>query len=341
MNRILEQAHIIKQAHQHSPGKLIYLALQGSRLYGTFRADSDYDLRGVFLPPLLDLLDSRQKDALSFSLQDEKLGHCEITRVEITLWSFPFWLRLLHSGDTNATDLYFASTHSNGVWLETEELKHFRRNYAAKDFLPRDLKGMRGYVRSQALKYGAKGKHFQAGQLVLDAALKCNKDNPDSKVRAFWGEFVGSSEGRVVLRDFADDVRLIKTPDNRDALSVLEKVFYLESPLHLMVSSLTPIVNAYGHRARAALGGADWKALSHSVRVLDEVIELHRTGQVIFPLGRAELLAKIKHGELSQDEVVVMLEGLEQEASQAEMGSVLSSQGNRELLDKALLEVFT
>lgn len=335
MKTILEQAHIIKQAHHHAPGKLIYLALQGSRLYGTYQKDSDYDLRGVFLPPLIDLLDSRQKDALSFSLQDEALGHCEIT-----LWSFPFWLRLLHSGDTNATDLYFASTHSNGVWLETEELKHFRANYKAKDFLPKDLKGMRGYVRSQALKYGAKGKHFQAGQLVLEAALTFNKNNPDSKVRAFWAEFVGSSEGRLVLRDFADDVRLIKTPDNRDALSVLEKVFYLESPLHLMVSSLTPIVNAYGHRARAALEGADWKALSHSVRVLDEVIELHQTGQVMFPLKHAELLAKVKRGELSQDEVVMMLEELEQEASQAETNSVLSNGGNRELLDRALLELF-
>jgi hypothetical protein len=326
---------ILEQTYEYTPGKLIYLALQGSRLYGTFREDSDYDLRGVFLPPLIDLLDSRQKDALSFSLQDETLGHCEIT-----LWSFPFWLRLLHSGDTNATDLYFAFTHPNGVWLESHALKQFRSNYAAKDFLPKDLKGMRGYVRSQALKYGAKGKHFQAGQLVLDAALTFNKNNPDTKVRAFWADFVGSSEGRITLRDFADDVRLIKTPDNRDALSVLEKVFYLESPLHLMVSSLTPIINAYGHRARAALEGADWKALSHSVRVLDEVIELHQTGQVIFPLKRAELLAKIKRGELSQGDVVKMLEELEQKASEAEVKSVLSSQGNRELLDKALLELF-
>jgi hypothetical protein len=327
---------ILEQAHNYAPGTLIYLALQGSRLYGTYHKDSDYDLRGVFLPPLIDLLDSRQKDALSFSLQDERLGDCEIT-----LWSFPFWLRLLHSGDTNATDLYFAVTHPNGVWFETDELRDFRSHYKAKDFLPRDLKGMRGYVRSQALKYGAKGKHFQAGQLVLDAALKFNKNNLDSKVRAFWSEFVGSSEGRTIVRDFADDARLIKTPDNRDALSILEKVFYLESPLHLMVSSLTPMVNAYGHRARASLEGADWKALSHSVRVLHEVIELHKTGQVVFPLKQSELLAKIKRGELSQDKVVVMLEELEQEAGQAESNSVLSNSGHRELLDKALLEVFT
>jgi RNA repair pathway DNA polymerase beta family len=326
---------ILEQAHKHAPGKLIYLALQGSRLYGTHRSDSDYDLRVVYLPPLIDLLDSRQKDALSFQHEDENLGLCEIT-----LWSFPFWLRLLHSGDTNATDLYFAFTHPRGVLFESGELKHFRATCQAKSILPRDLKGMRGYVRSQALKYGAKGQHFQAGQLVLESATTFNKNNDDAKVRSFWAEFLGTAEGRKVLREFPNDVHLITTSDNRDALEVLEKVFYLESPLRLLVSSLTPIVNAYGHRARAALEGADWKALSHSLRVLDEVIELHQTGQVSFPLAGAELLAKVKRGEVSHDEVMGLLEQREEDAGQAELASVLSSQGNRELLDRALLEIY-
>jgi Ca2+-binding EF-hand superfamily protein len=52
------------------------------------------------------------------------------------------------------------------------------------------------------------------------------------------------------------------------------------------------------------------------------------------------LLAKIKRGELSQGDVVKMLEELEQKASEAEVKSVLSNQGNRELLDRALLELF-
>jgi hypothetical protein len=292
-------------------------------------------LRGVFLPPLIDLLDSRQKDAFSFPFQDETLGHCEIT-----LWSFPFWLRLLHSGDTNATDLYFAFTHPQGVIFESEELQQFRATCPAKSILPKDLKGMRGYVRSQALKYGAKGQHYQAGQLVLDAATTFDKQNDDAKVRAFWSAFIGSREGRKVLRDFASEVTLIKTPDNRDALKDLEKIFYLESPLHLMVSSFTPIVNAYGHRARAALEGADWKALSHSLRVLEEVTELHQRGEIRFPLAHADLLAKVKRGEIAREEVVAMLGAGEAKASEAERRSVLSEVGDRTLLDRALLKIY-
>jgi hypothetical protein len=327
---------LLQQVEETSPGHLLYVALQGSRLYGTHSPASDYDIRAVFLPPLIDLLDSRQKDALSFSFEDDALGHCEVT-----LWSFAFWLRLLHNGDTNATDLYFAFTHPQGVLLDTEEIKRFRALCAAKDILPKDLKGMRGYVRSQALKYGAKGQHYQAGQLVLDAAAAFDKQNTEAKVREFWADFTGTLAGRKVLREFTSEVTLIKTPDNRDALKVLEKIFYLTSPLRLLVSSLTPIVNAYGYRSRAALDGADWKALSHSLRVLEEVTELHETGEIRFPLANAALFAEVKRGEVPHDDVITLLEEGEEKAELAEQKSVLSASGDRALLDKALLEVYS
>jgi hypothetical protein len=326
---------ILQQTLDHAPGRLLYVALQGSRLYGTHSTSSDYDIRAVFLPPLIELLDSRQKDAFSFSYEDNALGHCEIT-----LWSFPFWLRLLRSGDTNATDLYFAHTHPQGVLLESDDIKNFRATCPAKNILPKDLKGMLGYVRSQALKYGAKGQHYQAGQLVLDGATTFFNEYKDAKVRDFWVDFTGSSAGRKVLTDFSSEVQLIKTPDARDALKVLEKVFYLESPLHIMVSSLTPIVHAYGHRSRAALGGADGKALSHALRVLEEVTELHQSGTIQFPLAGAERLAKIKRGEVAHDDVIALLDQGEEKASLAEQNSVLSGAGDRDLLDKALLEVY-
>jgi hypothetical protein len=327
--------NILQQTTEKSPGRLLYVALQGSRLYGTHHPDSDYDIRAVFLPPLIELLDSRQKDAFSFSFEDKKLGHCEIT-----LWSFPFWLRLLHSGDTNATDLYFAFTHPKGVLLETNELKAFRSKCPAKNIWPKDLKGMRGYVRSQALKYGAKGKHYQAGQAVLSAAQEFAEEHPKAMVLAFWGAFLATVAGRELSSQENSPVSLIKTPDNKKALKVLEKTFYLESPLHLMIASLTPIVNAHGHRARAALGSADWKALSHSLRVLEEVIELQETGEIRFPLKNAALLAKVKRGELAYDEVIAMLEAGEEKASLAEETSVLSNNGDRALLDKALLDIY-
>ncbi len=322
---------VIQHAHAQTPGRLLYIALQGSRLHGTHRPDSDYDWRGVYLPPLIELLDSRQKDALSFPLEGN----------EITLWSFPFWLRLLSGGDTNATDLYFAFTHPEGVLFETDDIKHFREQCPTKEILPRDLKGMRGFVRSQAIKYGAKGQHYQIGRVVLEAAETFDKKNDEARVRSFWSNFLGSAEGRELMRDFSKEVGLVKNTDKRDALKVLDKSFNLEAPLSILITSLTPIVAAYGQRSRAAgLQGADWKALSHSLRVLDEVIELHHTGIVSFPLKNAALLAQIKRGEVPHEDVLALLEQREKEAGQAEEKSVLAETGNRELLDEALLEVY-
>ncbi len=322
----------LKAAQHHVPGKLIYLALQGSRLFGTHRPDSDYDLRGVFLPPLIDLIDSRQKDALSFAEGES----------EITLWSFPFWLRLLANGDTNAIDLYFAYTHPQGVLFETLEMTHFRELCVPGELVARDLKGMRGFVKSQAIKYGAKGHHYHVGKVVLQAAREFDLKMPKVKVGQFWRDFLGSLQGRELLRDFSDDVLLIKNPDNKDALKVLDKAFNLEAPLVMLLDSLGPIVAAYGKRSQAAgVQGADWKALSHSLRVLDEIIELHQTGQLRFPSARADLLKQIKQGQLPFEEVIQLLNEREHEAEQAESKSVLVGSYTRNDLDKLLLQAYT
>ena len=322
----------LKAAQHQVPGKLIYLALQGSRLFGTHRPDSDYDLRGVFLPPLIDLIDSRQKDALSF-VEGES---------EITLWSFPFWLRLLANGDTNAIDLYFAYTHPQGVLFETLEMTRFRELCVLGELVARDLKGMRGFVKSQAIKYGAKGHHYHVGKVVLQAAREFDLKIPKAKVGQFWWDFLGSLQGRELLRDFSDEVTVVKNADNYDALKVLDKVYYLEAPLAMLLDSLGPIVAAYGKRSQAAgIQGADWKALSHSLRVLDEIIELHQTGQLRFPLARADLLKQIKQGQLPFEEVIQLLNEREHEAEQAESKSVLVGSYTRNDLDKLLLQAYT
>ncbi len=321
----------LKAAHHHVPGKLIYLALQGSRLFGTYRPDSDYDLRGVFLPPLIDLIDSRQKDALSF-VEGES---------EITLWSFPFWLRLLANGDTNAIDLYFAYTHPQGVLFETSEMTKFRELCVPRELMARDLKGMRGFVKSQAVKYGTKGHHYHIGKVVLQAAREFDLKNPKAKVGQFWQDFLGSLQGRELLRDFSSEVLLIKNPDHKDALKVLDKAFNLEAPLSMLLNSLGPIVAAYGKRSQAAgIQGADWKALSHSLRVLDEIIELHQTGQLMFPLTQAELCKQVKQGQILFEEVMQLLNKREQDAEQAELTSVLVGSYSRSDLDKVLLQVY-
>ena len=324
---------ILNAAQTQAPGKLLYVVLQGSRLYGAHHAQSDYDFKAVYLPPLIEVLDSRQKESLNV--------HGE--NYEITLWSFAFWLRLLLGGDTNAIDLYFAHTHPDGVWLDSPLVGRLLEVCPANKILPRDLKGMRGFARSQAIKYGAKGDHHLIAKAVLEAADRYASATVMPKVRAFWEEYSSTPTAKELQHKFPDKLRLAEAPDGIECLKVLDKLFYLESPLHLMQAAVRGVVESYGKRAIEAGEkgkGADWKALSHSLRVLDEVIELHTTGRVSFPLKDAALHRRVKLGELEYDAVLRLLEQREQEATEAEAHSALSEHTDRESLDKMLKEAY-
>jgi hypothetical protein len=330
---MMNRETILTAARTHAPGELLYVALQGSRLYGAQRPGSDYDFKAIYLPPLIDVLDSRQKDSLTVKGDD----------YEITLWSFAFWLRLLSNGDTNAIDLYFAHTHPEGIWLNHPLVERLREVCPVTKILPRDLKGMRSFARSQAIKYGAKGDHYQIAKAVLEAADRYGAHVEKPRVAAFWEEYGNTPAAKDLQAQFPEKLRTADAPDGVACLKVLDKLFYLDSPLSLMQTALRGVVDSYGRRAIEAGEkgkGADWKALSHSVRVLDEVIELHTKGRVDFPLKDADLHRRIKLGELEYDAVLRILEQREQQATEAETHSILSEHTDRESLDKMLKEAY-
>jgi hypothetical protein len=96
-----------------------------------------------------------------------------------------------------------------------------------------------------------------------------------------------------------------KTHINQPVLQVLGKEH--QGTIHIDVFLLRMLNEARerGHRARRAARahGKDWKALSHALRVIDEVTELLTDGTVTFPLKNAEYICRVKHGDIDFDEV--------------------------------------
>ena len=78
-----------------------------------------------------------------------------------------------------------------------------------------------------------------------------------------------------------------------------------------MTDTLQKIFNEYGNRARQSEtdDGVDFKALYHATRVLHEAKELLLTGRVTFPRPEAELLLKIRKGEMHYKDVAEIIEG--------------------------------
>jgi Cu/Ag efflux protein CusF len=60
----------------------------------------------------------------------------------------------------------------------------------------------------------------------------------------------------------------------------------------------------FGNRAKASAKGVDYKALSHAVRVIDEVEELIDDNFITFPLKNRAYITSIKEGQESLESVM-------------------------------------
>src|SRR5690606_33608022 len=81
----------------------------------------------------------------------------------------------------------------------------------------------------------------------------------------------------------------------------------------------------YGHRALLANqhNGADWKALSHAVRVGMEAIELLTTHNITFPLKSRDRVLAIKKGEVEFALVEAEIEDLLVQITQLSLTTTL------------------
>jgi hypothetical protein len=95
-------------------------------------------------------------------------------------------------------------------------------------------------------------------------------------------------------------------------------------------------LDKYGHRARLAEtnDGIDWKATMHAVRIAAEAKELLLTGFITFPRPEAELLVKIRTGQIPYKEVEALVEKGLSDIEDAEKKSILADKPNYKLMDE-------
>lgn len=102
------------------------------------------------------------------------------------------------------------------------------------------------------------------------------------------------------------------------------------------------VVDEYGRRALMAetQKGADWKALSHAVRVSEEALELLQTGRITFPLPNAAHILDIKLGRLPYEEVTEEIEDLLVKVEAAAEASTLPDKPDYEWIDDFVTAVY-
>lgn len=282
-------------------GKLLYITIFGSHLYGTNTENSDKDYKGIFLPSIKSCLLNKQRESYTIST-GSNIGKNSSEDCDIQFWSLQYWLKLLEKGDTNAIDLLASmySTHN-----EKPICRGILDYYIEKPLSLIDLRHNKAYVSyafHQAKKYGLKGSRIGILKEILNY-LTTIYSNPFESTE-FWKAGDVFDE---ILKKFHNPSLCFEKKDNNNRFLYICGKGYMDSiKLSEMIYRLNSEYEKYGDRARQAEQNEniDWKAVSHAIRCLDQVIEMAETGNIVqYPLKTAPYILEIKQGKHTWQEV--------------------------------------
>ena len=308
--------HILKEP-------LLFRTLYGSKLYGTDGPASDTDVRGVFIPARDDLLLAKAPQHYVFKpdVQDHSPEH-----VDEQYLSLHYFLHLLSQGETNALDMFFSYTNPKALQVSSPQYEELIAN---KDkLITKNVTKYLGYCRSQALKYSIKGDRIQNYEELLklvnsvkDSSKTLEQVITEHVTPKMADPIPYEKNNKVIGKrfkfldtEFGDHAYLVVFDNYERYFMLSGHLFPMNANMNSTRDSLNKCLASYGKRAFNAAedNGADYKALSHAVRVLFQADQLLREGEITFPLEETNLQIvrgiKFKTTKWSYNELVGMIE---------------------------------
>ena len=323
------------------PGKLIYLSQYGSHLYGLNTENSDLDFRGVYIPNLEDIILGKAQDEINTELEVEVECYEEIdkvvngfplkgavkakkVKVDVKIFSLQKFIKLCSKADTNALDLLFSLDNDDVEQYVYSDTKINDDGRTSTSYIPfwyvlyhKDklintdkLESPITYAFKQATKYSIKGERRQ---VMLDLLKHVNTylflDTTPANVplSKFMTDFI-YEDGTPIINQYIDGKHVkIDVLDNKGKeekylyVCGVQHQFNLE--LKRFAQRLEEKINKEytSQRTIDASDGNDWKALSHSIRILLEVKQLLEDGTITFPCIENRFLLRIKQGKISRE----------------------------------------
>ena len=285
----------------------LYVTLFGSKLYGTNTPASDDDYKVVYLPSKESLFLNDWERSFHFNTNTDNNTRNTSEDVDMEFKSLHYFLAEVKRGDTGALDVAYSFTNDFAVLYKDPRMDVFFDN-VNKFFDVRNMRSYLGYAQGQALKYSVKGERLY----VIDKAVKWLEEHTEykgSRVLAFAHQF---------LLECSHDTFCCLSKDGK-YVHILGADYMLTNDYDYFYKALKTKRDKYGERARKVMesfeqgnASADWKALSHALRCVFQAEELVKTGSLKFPLAHADVIKKVKAGNVEFDIVTVLIdEGLE------------------------------
>lgn len=285
--------------------KTIVKAYFGSHLYGTSTPESDVDFKEIYVPHARDILTGNVKEHMSKNTNNTSSKNTK-DDVDHELYSLKYFFKLAADGETVALDML----HTPPSLVVKSDLpdvwKYIQDNRSR--FYTTNMKSYLGYVRKQASKYGVKGSRLA----ILRQALKRSNE---------WGQYFDN--GAVIrlshmknvlpIGEFASWVETENEKTGKQTFyNLLDRKFQDTLTNKEFNAILVKLEENYGERARKAEAneGIDWKALSHACRGGLQLLEIYKTGDLVYPLQDAPFILDVKLGKHTFKTVQEFLEDI-------------------------------
>ena len=290
----------------------------GSHLYGTATPTSDFDFKVLVLPHLDDII--MGKKIANYVVKPEGLGHnASMPEGGIEHEFIPIHIFLDHffEGQTYALEMAMAVLQGKfdqpiKISPDYIDVQEWMAELVDK-FLTKNIQKMIGYVVSQSNMYGLKTDRYDALVKIKQVIDRNFKDYSSASIKAArlsqTPELI-----QTLLTDYPSFVSVGEIPNARGgaemspALIVATKQFPLTTSWAIVLDSITKNIGVYGDRVKKFGGqGADWKALSHAIRIIEQIIDLCEEGMIEFPRPHSAYLKEVKAGQVSIEDATAYL----------------------------------
>jgi hypothetical protein len=310
----------------------------GSHVYGTNVPTSDLDFKAVHLPGARDILLQRVRPAVSVSTKADGTQKNTAGDTDFESFALQKYMALLLEGQTVALNMLFTPDRwlleRTPLW---DEIQSNRRLW-----LHRGVTAFAGYCRQQANKYGIKGSRVAASRAaVVTLEHLIRKHGHLTKLRDVWDEI------EALVGTGIEHVGIVTEASPRLGGSVrMLEVCNRKAQEHVTLKEAHKIYkhlfDEYGQRALQAerSEGVDWKAMMHALRVSREAEELLLHQTIAYPRPEAELLLRVRKGELPYQEVAELLEAGLTRLDECQRLSTLPAEPDRAAAEDLVLAAY-
>ncbi len=331
---------------------LLFETVSGSRSFGTDHELSDIDLRGVFVSPVSVLGGLQGVDQVSDEKSDEV--YYELGR----------FVELLAANNPNVVELLFSPEGCVRYRHEAFELirpEDFLSKLCEKSFgnyamgQVRKARGLNKKIVNPEPEERKRLRDFcfvleGQGSVSLDEWLL--REGVDERgcglvsvnhAPGMYGVYVGV-EGRGIFSPKDEGAVVCSSvPKGVDPVAWMVchvDAFKAHCKSHREYWEWVEKRNEERYRTNSSHGrGYDSKNMMHTMRLLDQAIEIAREGRILLPRANAEWLKRVKAGEYEYDDLLKMAEERFEEMVEAFRVSGLPERPCLDRVEEVLLEV--